>query len=127
MQIYAQQDTTAYASTNGYISILSGSSQYQAMALPDAHIPNHTVAPFFDDLYLVADSNPQQGIFYQYNSALSNFTFEYYLGRNGTNQTYHFTVDYSFSTPGVFVYTYYQTGGAGDYGTYASVGTQGSK
>ncbi|TKA24245.1 hypothetical protein B0A50_06009 [Salinomyces thailandicus] len=125
MNIYGQQDTTAYASTNGYISILSGSSQYQVEALPDSHIPNNTVAAFFDDLYLVGASNPQQGIFYAFGKGNTNVTFEYYVGRNGTSQIYHFLVDYDSAKPGVFVYTYIATGGASDQGIYAGVGTQG--
>lgn len=128
MHMYSQMDTTSYASTNGYISIQNGSSQYQAMQLPDAHIPNNTVAPFFDDLYVYGDAvSPRQGIFYQFNAANTNVTFEYYVGRNGTAQLYHFTVGYNSLVPGVFTYTYYSTGGASDEGLYASVGSQGSK
>ncbi|KAI7624602.1 hypothetical protein KC343_g6913, partial [Hortaea werneckii] len=123
INLYAQADTLVHASTNGYLSILAGSSQYQVEPFPDSHIPANSVAAFFDDLYLVGSSDPQQGIFYALGS--TNVTFEYYLGRNGTDQIYHFLVDYDSATPGVFVYTYLQTGGAGDMGIYAGVGTQG--
>ncbi|KAI7220945.1 hypothetical protein KC333_g2055 [Hortaea werneckii] len=123
INLYAQADTLVHASTNGYLSILAGSSQYQVEPLPDSHIPTNSVAAFFDDLYLVGSSDPQQGIFYALGS--TNVTFEYYLGRNGTDQIYHFLVDYDTTRPGVFVYTYLQTGGANDMGIYAGVGTQG--
>ncbi|KAI6845208.1 hypothetical protein KC327_g7703 [Hortaea werneckii] len=123
ISLYAQADTLVHASTNGYLSILAGSSQYQVEPFPDSHIPANSVAAFFDDLYLVGSSDPQQGIFYALGS--TNVTFEYYLGRNGTDQIYHFLVDYDSATPGVFVYTYLQTGGASDMGIYAGVGTQG--
>ncbi|KAI7283080.1 hypothetical protein KC345_g3140 [Hortaea werneckii] len=123
INLYAQADTLVHASTNGYLSILAGSSQYQVEPFPDSHIPANSVAAFFDDLYLVGSSDPQQGIFYALGS--TNVTFEYYLGRNGTDQIYHFLVDYDSTRPGVFVYTYLQTGGTGDMGIYAGVGTQG--
>ncbi|KAI6848354.1 hypothetical protein KC332_g7430 [Hortaea werneckii] len=123
INLYAQADTLVHASTNGYLSILAGSSQYQVEPFPDSHIPANSVAAFFDDLYLVGSSDAQQGIFYAVGS--TNVTFEYYLGRNGTDQIYHFLVDYDSATPGVFVYTYLQTGGTSDMGIYAGVGTQG--
>ncbi|RMY90444.1 hypothetical protein D0861_03683 [Hortaea werneckii] len=123
ISLYAQADTLVHASTNGYLSILAGSSQYQVEPFPDSHIPANSVAAFFDDLYLVGSSDPQQGIFYALGS--TNVTFEYYLGRNGTDQIYHFLVDYDSTRPGMFVYTYLQTGGASDMGIYAGVGTQG--
>ncbi|KAK5132966.1 hypothetical protein LTR08_008329 [Meristemomyces frigidus] len=123
MHMYSQSNTTSYASTNGFISIGYGSSQYQADTLPDVHIPNSTVAPFFDDLYLTGTSSPKQGIFYQINAA-QNITYEYYLGRMGTSEIFHFTVDYNIATQGVFVFTYYSAGNTTDQGIYASVGTQ---
>lgn len=127
MQMYGQSSPNTYPSTNGYISILQGSSQYQAMQLPASNIPNNTVAPFFDDLYLYGTSGPQEGIFYQYNSAQTAITYEFYLSRAGQQnmEVFHFTVKYDSTQPGIFVYTYYSVGGANDDGLYAAVGTQG--
>ncbi|KAK6397334.1 hypothetical protein LTR65_006308 [Meristemomyces frigidus] len=126
VQIYSQQSPTTYMSTNGFISIVNGSSQYQPAALPDAHIPNNTVAPFFDDLYLYGNSNPQQGIFYQLSAAGTNVTYEYYIGRGARlSEIFHFTIDYNSLMPGVFVYTYYLAGNTTDDGISASIGTQG--
>ncbi|KAK0337257.1 hypothetical protein LTR94_005165 [Friedmanniomyces endolithicus] len=127
LQIYSVQNATAFASTNGYISLLNGQAQYQAQSFPDSHIPNNTVAPWLDDLYIFGAASPQQGILYQVNSAGNGVTFEYYVGRyqGAAGQVYHFTVDYSMLRPGVFVYTYYATGGGGDDGVHAAVGMQG--
>ncbi|KAK1056656.1 hypothetical protein LTR74_014769 [Friedmanniomyces endolithicus] len=127
LRIYSVQNATAFASTNGYISLLNGQAQYQAQSFPDSHIPNNTVAPWLDDLYIFGAASPQQGIFYQVNSAGNGVTFEYYVGRyqGAAGQVYHFTVDYSTLRPGVFVYTYYATGGSGDDGVHAAVGMQG--
>ena len=128
MQIYAQTNDTTYASTNGYISIDSGSTQYEAQPLPASNIPNNTVCPFFDDLYLDAASSPPQGIFYQFNPGQTDITYEYYLSRPGVaGEIYHFTVAYDSAQVGVFTYTYYDTGGSNDDGEFSTVGTQGSK
>jgi len=126
LQIYTQSSPAVFASTNGYISIVYGQSQYQTEALPDSHIPNSTVAPWLDDLVINAwpAVSPRQGIWYQANS--TGVTFEYYVGRYQGNATYHFTVSYSQANAGVFVYTYYATGD-GDNGSNAAVGAQGRK
>ena len=125
VQIYGQSERRVYASTNGFLSIITGSSQYQVQSLPSIHIPENVVVPFWDDLALLARASPQQGIFYAFGS--TNVTFEYYLGRNGTDQIYHFLVDYDNNSPGVFVFTYVSTGGMSDAGVYAGVGTQGGE
>ena len=127
MRMYGQLDNHSFPSTNGLLSIQYGSSQYQAETLPDENIPNNTVCPFFDDLYLYGTSSPQQGIFYQFNTANTAVTYEYYLARAGTaGQIYHFTVFYDSTQPGIFTITYYSTG-INDNGEYASVGIQGCK
>ncbi|KAK3677400.1 hypothetical protein LTR78_002938 [Recurvomyces mirabilis] len=125
LQIYSKSDTTIHASTNGYISILTGSSQYQTSPLPNSHIPNNTVLPYASDMYLYGSAYPPQGIFYQASS--SNITLEYYLGRYQGSGMYHFTVAYNTSAPGVFVYTYYTVGGSTDDGVMGVVGAQGGE
>lgn len=126
MQMYAQTDTRTYANVNGFISLHEGSPQYQPAALPVSYLPNNTVAPFLDDLYLFGRATPAQGIFYQLNAANTSVTYEYYLGRAlKTENRYHFTVEYDSAVPGVFVFSYYETGGATDHGNTCAVGTQG--
>ena len=128
MQMYAQTNTRTYASTNGYLSLGYGSSQYAASELPVDYLPNNTVAVFLDDLYLYRAVEPEQGIFYQFNEDQTAVTYEYYLSLAGQlSHAYHFTVAYDSARPGVFTYEYFQTGGPADNGVYAAVGTQGSK
>lgn len=128
MQMYAQTNTRTYASTNGYLSLGYGSSQYAASELPVDYLPNNTVAVFLDDLYLYRAVEPEQGIFYQFNGDQTAITYEYYLALAGEpSHAYHFTVAYDSAQPGVFTYEYFQTGGAADNGMYAAVGSQGSK
>ena len=128
MSMYSQSSTATYASSNGLMSIKAGSAQFQAGSFPLSYLPNNTVAPFFDDLYLYGTSNPQDGIFYQFNQAQTAVTYEYYLERAGdVSYPFHFTVGYDSAAPGIFVFTYYSTGGPNDNGIYCSVGTQGSK
>ncbi|KAK4988622.1 hypothetical protein LTR50_003805 [Elasticomyces elasticus] len=121
MVMYSSNDTKSYASTNGFLSILSGSSQYQPQALPDPNIPSSTACPFFDDLCLFPALG--QGIFYQLDAANTSITYEFYLGRAGLpNDLYHFLLHYSTAAPGVFTYAYYAVGNGG---ATASVGIQG--
>ena len=129
MRVYSQTSQQSYASTNGYLSILEGSSQYEAQQFPDDAIPNNTVAPFFDDLFLYGGQSPRQGIFYQINAAQTSVQYEYYLQRanNTGNPPYHFIVAYDSAQPGIFTYTYYSVGPANDSGSHAAVGMQGGK
>ena len=128
MRIYAQTSAQSFASTNGYLSIQEGSSQYEAQPFPTDTLPNNTVAPFFDDLYLYGNSTPQQGIFYQFNPGQTAISYEYYLQRAGNaGAPYHFVIAYDSALPGVFTYMYYGVGPGNDDGMYASVGMQGSK
>jgi hypothetical protein len=126
--MYAQTDTRTYANINGFISLHEGSPQYQPAALPVSYLPNNTVAPFFDDLYMFGQPTPQQGIFYQFNAANTSVTYEYYVSRAlKATEKFHFTVQYDSALPGVFVFTYLETGGATDHGSTCAVGVQGCK
>lgn len=127
MNMYGQTDTNAYASSNGYVSILEGSSQYQVEPLPDSHIPANTLAAFFDDLYLYGVSSPQQGVWYQFNAAQTAVTVEYYVARAGAmDEIYHFLVSYDSAASGIFQIAYLAVGNGND-GATAVVGAQGSK
>ncbi|KAF2770919.1 hypothetical protein EJ03DRAFT_50769 [Teratosphaeria nubilosa] len=127
LNLYAKSDTTLYASTNGYLSILNGSQQYQVTTLPDSHIPANTIAPLFEDLYIYANATPAQGIFYQFDSSGVNGTVEYYVGSaaGGWNgSVYHFAVGYSTASAGRFVVRYFSVP---DSGANAAVGVQGGE
>jgi hypothetical protein len=67
--------------------------------------------------------NLDQGIFYE--TTATTVTYEYRLGRGGTYETYHFTVSYDSTNPGVFVYRYYEVGQDQGSGS-ANIGIQGS-
>ncbi|EME77747.1 uncharacterized protein MYCFIDRAFT_84845, partial [Pseudocercospora fijiensis CIRAD86] len=125
MVIYGNSDTQTFAGTNGYISLGQGSQAYEAERLPSIHVPPATIAPFFDDLAIFGGQTPMQGIFYQLFD--DGVTYEYYLFRSGVaGELYHFTVEYKYAKPGVFVYSYLSVGN-GNNGQFASVGMQGNE
>jgi hypothetical protein len=125
--MYDTTSVNTYASTNGFLSLLRGSSQYEPSQFPVPYLPNNTVAPFFDDLFLLGGASPQQGIWYQLNTAQTKITYEWYISRSGnTNYPFHFTVAYDSAQPGIFVFSYYATGGPSDNGATCAVGMQGS-
>ena len=129
MQMYTQSDTHTFVSSNGFLSITNASSQYQTGAIPSTHIPNDTVAAYWDDLYIVGNYQyPTQGIFYQINAGRTGVTYEWYVSRPGEpNAITHFTVAYDSTAPGIYRTTYYATNGTGSQqnGGTASVGIQG--
>ena len=105
------------------------SSQYEAQQFPAPNLPNNTVAPYFEDLFLYGGQSPKQGIFYQFNAGQTAIAYEYYVLRGGSSPPttpYHFTVKYDSATPGIFVFTYYSVGGTDDQGLLGSIGMQGS-
>lgn len=86
-------------------------------------IPPYTACPYWDDLFLTANTN--QGIWYQIDSTSTTVTIEYILGRaTSSTDLYQFQVVYSTLTPGVWVFKYYVVG---NYGASASVGVQGGE
>jgi hypothetical protein len=140
IQLYGVSSQRTFASSNGYIGLDRGSSQFQNNQFPYFGIPNNTIGPFFDDLMLYGKKNPRQGIYYQIDGG-TKVTFEWYVGRSGqtdadkarlSQSIYHFTMAYDSAVPNNFVYTYYAVGSsaqqdAGVNGVYASVGIQGCK
>lgn len=86
----------------------------------------------WDDLFVYREGpdapSPAQGMWYQLSDV--GVMYEWYVGRAGDdNATYHFTMGYNYSSPGVFVFSYLLTGlmEEGADGTFASVGMQGRK
>jgi hypothetical protein len=139
IQLYGTSSQRTFASSNGYIGLDRGSSQFQNNRFPYSGIPNNTIGPFFDDLELYGKKNPRQGIYYQIDGG--KVTFEWYVGRSGQNDAdkarlsqsiYHFTMAYDSAVPNNFVYTYYAIGSSaqqdpGVNGAYAALGIQGRK
>ncbi|KAH0141571.1 hypothetical protein KCU67_g14432, partial [Aureobasidium melanogenum] len=123
MTMYGGSSNATFPSTNGLLTLVSGTTDYDSSpGLPNPYIPLYAAAPFFDDLFK-SGSDLDQGIFYSYTATA--VTYEYRLIRAGTTETYHFTVSYDSTNPGVFVYRYYDVGQ--DQGSAsAAIGIQGS-
>ncbi|KAK6005862.1 hypothetical protein QM012_007504 [Aureobasidium pullulans] len=123
MTIYGGSSNATFPSTNGLLTLVSGTTDYDSTpGLPNPYIPLYAAAPFFDDLFK-SGSDLDQGIFYDYTATA--VTYEYRLTRAGTTETYHFTVSYDSTNPGVFIYRYYDVGQ--DQGSAsAAIGIQGS-
>ncbi|KAG9963800.1 hypothetical protein KCU61_g3343, partial [Aureobasidium melanogenum] len=123
MTMYGGSSNATFPSTNGLLTLVSGTTDYDSSpGLPNPYIPLYAAAPFFDDLFK-SGSDLDQGIFYNYTATA--VTYEYRLIRAGTTETYHFTVGYDSTNPGVFVYRYYDVGQ--DQGSAsAAIGIQGS-
>ncbi|KAG9858513.1 carbohydrate-binding module family 43 protein, partial [Aureobasidium melanogenum] len=121
--MYGGSSNATFPSTNGLLTLVSGTTDYDSTpGLPNPYIPLYAAAPFFDDLFK-SGSDLDQGIFYSYTATA--VTYEYRLIRAGTTETYHFTVSYDSTNPGVFVYRYYDIGQ--DQGSAsAAIGIQGS-
>jgi hypothetical protein len=137
IQVYANSSQRTFASSNGYIALDRGSSQFQVNRFPYSTIPENAIAPFFDDLMLYSRKQPRQGIYYQIDGG--KVTWEWFVGRSAQAQAdkdrlsksiYHFTMVYDSAAPNTFMYTYYAVGSAaqqdwGANGSYAAVGIQG--
>ncbi|KAI5198570.1 hypothetical protein E4T39_06658 [Aureobasidium subglaciale] len=123
MKIYSGTSAKSFPSTNGLLTLIDSSTTYDnAGGLPNPYIPIYAAAPFFDDLIKFGENN-DAGIFYQTTS--TSVTYEYRLARAGTYETYHFTVSYDSTKPGIFVYRYYDIGGE-QGSSSAAIGIQGS-
>jgi hypothetical protein len=139
IQLYGNSFTRTFPSSNGYIGLNRGSSQFQVNPFPYSGIPENTIAPFFDDTFLYGKKQPRQGIYYQIDGG--KVTYEWYVGRSAqapadkdrlSQSIYHFTMAYDSAVPNTFVYTYYAMGktsqdDGGVNGAYAAVGFQGCK
>lgn len=128
MYIYSTPSQKTYFSTNGFLTIDVGSAQYQVQQFPTDYLPTSAVAPLWDDFYLYragGQPQPTQGMWYQLSEA--GVVYEWYVARaSQPSVVYHFTLGYNYTSPGVFEYRYYLTGGT-ENGAYASVGMQGGK
>jgi hypothetical protein len=93
-------------------------------ALPTSTFSGVTVLPFWDDLYIYA--NTSQGIYYGTQGTAPNRTliFEYYCSHyEQPADYYHFLVVFFENKPGIVQYIYYD---ATDGGTSCTIGVQGN-
>ncbi|KAJ7462067.1 hypothetical protein FB451DRAFT_1043884 [Mycena latifolia] len=124
VQIYDQSSSTIFLSTNGVYSIGSGSPAFiwptGHETLPQSNIPAYSILPFYGDEYIVAGT--AERIYY---SIVNNNRIIYFLSDyHNRNDYFHFTVDYSMATPGVFHVKYYTIS---DSGAVEIVGAQGMR
>jgi hypothetical protein len=100
------------------------SNAFTETALPTSAFSGVTVLPFWDDLYIYADTS--QGIYYQSQGIAPNrtLTFEYYCSHYlQPTAYYHFQVVFFENMPGVVQFIYYE---ATDGGASATIGVQGN-
>ncbi|KAL8952806.1 MAG: hypothetical protein Q9222_001310 [Ikaeria aurantiellina] len=119
LQIGRNASTTVYVTSNGVLSLYSGTGDFENTGIPTTDLPAYSLCPFWDDTYIYEGNS--QGIFYQIDGG-NRVTFEYYLSHfSAAAEYYHFLVTYSRTQPGIFNYTYYQVS---DSGSSATVGAQ---
>ncbi len=82
--LYGKDYTQASICSNGFISMGSSlDGEFRNYTLPGALGPNPMIAAFWDDLSLPAGS----GVYQYYNSGLHYWVVEWYLAKNGYNQS----------------------------------------
>ncbi|KAH7242677.1 hypothetical protein BKA59DRAFT_481179 [Fusarium tricinctum] len=122
--IFGSSSSTVYASTNGFLSLDSGSAAYENKQLPTTNAPPISIMPYWTDLHVPSNTVCGTGIAYEVHetSKGQTFTVEYYIGTPGTSpSSEHFTVSLYKDYPGLVRYVYYKTSG---HGQFATVGLQ---
>ncbi|UJR32832.1 hypothetical protein I4U23_020294 [Adineta vaga] len=112
-------------STNGVLCLGSCSTEYTETTLPAHRFSGTTAFPYWDDLYVYA--NTSQGIYYEIQGETPNRTviFEYYCSHyRAPKEYYHFQVLLFEQYSGVVEYIYYDVS---DRGANCTIGIQASK
>lgn len=126
MEMYGNSTNNIWVSTNGLLSLYTGSWFYNNAPLPRSYpIPNYCMFPLWDDTYLYKGA--PQGIYYEVTGGGqgTRISFEFYLSHyHSSTQYYHYLVDYDSANPGVYVFKYFQVL---DEGISATVGMQDCK
>ncbi|RBA10558.1 hypothetical protein FPRO05_05147 [Fusarium proliferatum] len=127
IEFFGAASSSVYVSTNGFLSLDSGSNSYANTGLPTESIPSNSIMPYWDDL-LITEGTCNTGVFYDvYETARGNtFTIEYNVGSLqpsliGTGE--HFSVSFYEDHPGLVRFEYYQTT---KHGSSATIGLQGA-
>ncbi|SCO34728.1 uncharacterized protein FFMR_03608 [Fusarium fujikuroi] len=125
IEFFGAASSSVYVSTNGFLSLDSGSNSYANTGLPTESIPSNSIMPYWEDL-LITEGTCNTGIFYDvYETARGNtFTIEYNVGSLqpsliGTGE--HFSVSFYEDHPGLVRFEYYQTT---KHGSSATIGLQ---
>ncbi|CAF1679053.1 unnamed protein product [Rotaria magnacalcarata] len=112
--LYNTSTSFVYVTTNGVICLGLCSSAYTETALPAAPFSGVTALPYWDDLFIYA--NTSQGIYYGTEGNAPNRTliFECYMSHyNQASQYYHFQVVFFEAAPGIVQYKYFSASGGG--------------
>ncbi|CAF4705720.1 unnamed protein product [Rotaria sp. Silwood1] len=122
--LYNTTTTSITVTTNGVICLQTCSTTFTETALPTSAFSGATILPYWDDLYIYA--NTSQGIYYQKQGNAPNQTFivEYYCSHyQQSTDYYNFQVIFFENMPGVVQFIYYEVT---DEGASSTVGVQDS-
>ncbi|CAF1494994.1 unnamed protein product [Adineta ricciae] len=122
--LYSTTTNFVQVSTNGVLCLNNCSTIYTETALPSSNFSGATAFPYWDDLYVYA--NTSQGIYYEVQGNTPNRTviFEYYCSHyRQPEEYYHFQVVFFEQKPGVVKYIYYDVS---DRGISCTIGIQAS-
>ncbi|CAF1627535.1 unnamed protein product [Rotaria magnacalcarata] len=122
--LYSTTTKSVSVTTNGVICLSSCSTAFTETALPASAFSGAAVLPFWNDLYVFA--NTSQGIYYDTQGIAPNRTliFEYYSGQYRQSTDYcNFQITFYENVPGVVQFIYYE---AADGGISATICVQGS-
>ncbi|CAF0755167.1 unnamed protein product [Adineta ricciae] len=122
--LYNTTTNFVQVSTNGVLCLDNCSTIYTETTLPSSNFSGATAFPYWDDLYVYA--NTSQGIYYEVQGNTPNRTviFEYYCSHyRKPEEYYHFQVVFFEQKPGVVKYIYYDVS---DRGISCTIGIQAS-
>ncbi|KAK5696274.1 hypothetical protein LTR17_024352 [Elasticomyces elasticus] len=129
IEIYGVSSSSIVVSINGFVGLTNDPGvDFDNVPLPQSinqgvqGLPNTAVCPFWDDLYVYADT--PQGVYYEVDGAAPtrNISFEWYTSHySDPTQYYHFIATFEEANPGVTTFTYYEIS---DHGSSATVGMQ---
>ncbi|KAK3655855.1 hypothetical protein LTR22_010012 [Elasticomyces elasticus] len=129
IEIYGVSSSSIVVSINGFVGLTNDPGvDFDNVPLPQSNnqdvqgLPNTAVCPFWDDLYVYADT--PQGVYYEVDGAAParNISFEWYTSHYGDpTQYYHFIATFEEANPGATTFTYYEIS---DHGSSATVGMQ---
>ncbi|CAF3316942.1 unnamed protein product [Rotaria socialis] len=123
--LYNTTTNEVTVTSDGVLCLGNCSTSYTESRLPARVFDSATAFPFWDDLYIYA--NTSQGIYYQDEGDIPQRTliFEYYMSHYvEKDQFYHFQVTFFENFPGVVQYKYFD---ATDHGDTCTIGVQASK
>ncbi|MGW2396138.1 S8 family serine peptidase [Kitasatospora sp. NPDC001664] len=120
--LYGSVYTSAYLSTDGHVSFPASSTVYANTALPSASLPNAALYPFWDDLWLDA----QSGVYTATTGTAPNRTFvvEWRNAAFYAAKTTRLSFSVAIGEDGSFTYRYKDVGAAPTNGNGATVGLE---